>query len=272
LYEEIVDYYYDGYPVGAKAHIKNFDELISFVPGQMTTVTGIPGSGKDEFMNLVTTGLAKYEDWKFGVCGFEEPAAINVTKLQEKITGKSFAFRKNVDDRMTEDEMKESLLFAKDHFYYINIDQVGAKGEDILKKAGELVKRYGINGLIVNPWNYLEHNIPPNYSETQYISEFLTTMLNFCVKCGVHLFLIAHPTKIQKNKSNGKYEVPTLYSISGSAHFFNKTYNGICVYRDFETNIVDVYVQKVKWSWLGKVGFCSFDFNTLTRQYIPLDQ
>ena len=60
-----------------------------------------------------------------------------------------------------------------------------------------------------------------------------------------------------------------MYDISGSAHFFNKTHNGISVYRDFETNIVDVYVQKVKFSWLGQIGWCSFRFDTLTRQYIP---
>jgi twinkle protein len=195
----------------------------------MTIITGIPGSGKDEFLNLITTGLARFEQWKFGVCSFEEPASINVTKLQEKMVGKAFDFRINEADRMNDQEFEWSLQFIKQSFYFINIDQVGAKGEDIIHKAEELVKRYGINGLIINPWNYLEHNIPGNYTETQFISEFLTVMINFCVKCGVHLFLVAHPTKIQKRKDTGKYEVPTLYSISGSAHFFNKTYNGICV-------------------------------------------
>jgi len=31
-----------------------------------------------------------------------------------------------------------------------------------------------------------------------------------------------------------------------------------------------VYVQKVKWSWLGKIGFCSFGFDTMTREYKPI--
>jgi hypothetical protein len=64
-----------------------------------------------------------------------------------------------------------------------------------------------------------------------------------------------------------KYEVPTLYNISGSAHFYNKTHNGICIYRDFEAKKVDVYVQKVKWSWLGQTGWSSYSFDTETRQY-----
>lgn len=271
LDEQIVEYYTEGYPTGAKAHIPGFDELLSFAEGQMTVVTGIPGAGKDEFLNLIAIGLARFEQWKFGICGFEEPPAITVTKLQEKFTSKSFAFRKDTIYRMNEAEFINSFAFIKDNFYFINNEKVGAKLEDILDKASELVKRFGINAFIINPWNYLEHNIPNNYSETRYVSECMTLMVNFCMKFSVHLFLVAHPTKILKKKDSGKYEVPTLYSISGSAHFFNKTYNGICIYRDFETNIVDVYVQKVKWSWLGKLGFCSFNFDSLTRKYIPIN-
>lgn len=270
LYEEIVDYYENGYPEGSKCHIQNFDEHLSFVPGQLTMVTGIPGSGKDEFLNLITTGLAKFEDWSFGVCGFEEPPSINITKLQEKVTGKAFAFRRDPSDRMNEDEFVSSLKFIKEKYYFINIEQIGAEIDNILDKAAQLVKKYGIKGLVLNPWNCFEHKRGGGQSETEYTSETLTKINNFDVKYGVHTFLVAHPTKIEKDKNTNKYKVPTLYNISGSAHFFNKTYNGICIYRDFETNITDVYVQKVKWSWLGKVGFCSFSFNTFTRQYIAI--
>ena len=107
--------------------------------------------------------------------------------------------------------------------------------------------------------------MPAGKSETQYVSECLTKIHMFCILNGVHVILVAHPTKLRKE--NGKYEVPTLYSISGSAHFFNKTDNGISVYRDFETNVVTVYVQKVRFDWIGKIGFASFNFNPDTRQY-----
>jgi twinkle protein len=270
LFEEIVDYYLDGYPTGSKAHIPNFDDHISFVAGQMTMVTGIPGSGKDEFLNYIAGNLAKFEDWNFGMVGFEEPPPITVTKLQEKVVGKSFAHRRNPDARINQDEFKNSLQFIKEHFYFINAEQIGAEIDVILSKSAELVKRYGIKGLILNPWNCFEHKKKNGQSETEYISETLTKINNFDVKYGVHTFLVAHPTKIEKDKNTNKYKVPTLYNISGSAHFFNKSYNGICIYRDFETNTVDVYFQKIKWSWLGKVGFCSFSFNTETRQYVPL--
>ena len=68
-----------------------------------------------------------------------------------------------------------------------------------------------------------------------------------------------------------KMEVPNLYSISGSANFYNKTHNGVTIYRDRETGIVTVYVQKVKQSWLGEIGWSSYNYNTFTRQYSFLD-
>lgn len=130
-----------------------------------------------------------------------------------------------------------------------------------------LVVRFGIKALYINPWNWIEHTRPMGISETEYVSLVYTKIILFARKYGVHVFIIAHTTKMVKDKQTKKYEIPTLYSISGSANFYNKTHNGITVYRDFSTGIVDVYVQKVKQSWLGQTGFSTFRYDTLTRQY-----
>jgi twinkle protein len=138
----------------------------------------------------------------------------------------------------------------------------------ILGLAEKMVKRFGIKGFCINPWNWLEHQREAYLSETEYVSIALSKIIQFAKKFQVHIFLMAHPTKVMKNKETKKWEVPNLYSISGSANFFNKTHNGITVYRDTET--VDIHVQKVKQSWLGKTGLCQFTYNTLTRQYTAI--
>ena len=267
MYPHIQDWYLNGYPKGAKANITGFDELLTFSPGHLTMITGIPGHGKDEFANWVMVNLAKYEKWKWGICGFEENPAQTVTKLMEKYTGKSFDVRINESQRMNATEGEEAALFIDENFKIIMTDDVETNLDGILAKAEEMVKRYGIKGFCLNPWNWIDHYREAFMSETEYISSALTKIIMFAKKYQIHVFLIAHTTKILKDKSTGKYEVPTLYSISGSANFFNKTHNGFTIYRDFENNTVDVYVQKVKQSWLGKTGFCSFTYNTFTRQY-----
>lgn len=270
LAESVMDMYSNGYPQGFYAGVEGFDEHLSFMQGQLTMVTGIPGAGKDEFVNALNVGLAKKHGWKTGIFGFEEPPAISCTKLMEKHGGKSFAHRKNLNDRLSRDEAEKSLLFVNDYFVFAETDEIDITIDGVISKAEEMVGRYGINNLVISPWNCFEHQMSAGTSETLYVSQVLGKIIGFIKKFQLHCFLIAHPTKMQKDKVTKKYEVPTLYSISGSANFFNKTHNGICVHRDFDTGAVDVYIQKVKFSWLGKIGFCSFNYNTMTRQYQPL--
>jgi twinkle protein len=270
MYETVCEFYASGYPQGARANIGDFDEYLTFYPGQLTVITGIPGSGKSEFVDWIMASLSKYHGWNWGICSFENPPEFHVTKLAEKYTNKSFAFRRNPEDRMNETELKYAIGEIDAHFNFINLSMVDVTMDGLIAKAEELVKRKGINGLLFDPWNCIEHKYSGE-NETKYVLECLNKLLIFLEKYRVHGFLVAHPTKLRKDSKTGKYEIPTLYNISGSAHFFNRPHNGLSVYRDFQTNVVDVYIQKVKWSWLGKTGFTSYNFNTMTRQYLPLN-
>lgn len=263
---EADEYFEQGYPVGMRAHISDFDQLLTFYPGQLTVVTGIPGSGKSEFVDYIMSSLTKFHNWSWGICSFETPPTFHMTRLAEKFTGKAFDFRKDPNHRMDLNEWDKAKKQIKQYFHFINLSMVDVTMDGLLKKAEELVKRKGINGLLFDPWNCIEHKYGEE-SETKYVLTCLNKLINFLDRYKVHCFLVAHPTKLQKDKKTGKYEVPTLYNISGSAHFFNRTHNGISVWRDFQNNLTDVYVQKVKYSWLGKIGFASFRYNTYTRQY-----
>ena len=46
-------------------------------------------------------------------------------------------------------------------------------------------------------------------------------MKKFAKSWQVHLIVVAHPSKINRNK-DGSLPVPTLYDISDSAHWYNK--------------------------------------------------
>lgn len=269
MFESVTNFYEHGYPQGVKARIGAFDDYLSFYPGQLTVVTGIPGSGKSEFIDLLMSRLASQHNWTWGICSFENPPEFHVTKLAEKFVNKSFDFRKDTDHRMSPTQLEYAIGMIDKHFHFINLSLIDVTMDGLLEKAEQLVVQKGINGLLFDPWNCIEHKYGDE-TETKYVLTCLNKLIAFLEKYRVHCFLVAHPTKLRKDPGTKKYEVPTLYSISGSAHFFNRTHNGMSIYRDFETNQVDVYVQKVKWSWLGKIGFCSYNFNTFTREYEPI--
>ena len=269
LETEIFDLYENGYPKGAKVGIPGLDELISFMPGDFTTITGIPGSGKSEFTDWLMSKTSINHGWKWAICSFENsPPVFHATKLIEKLSEKPF---NKTSMGISKFELEMVMDYLNDNFFFINTMEADITIDGILSKTAELVLRKGIKGLLIDPWNYIEHKVPNGQTETQYISDVLSKIRMAARKLGIHIFLIAHPTKLQKDKATGKYEVPTMYSISGSANFFNKTDNGLTIYRDFETNVVTAYVQKIRWWWLGKIGFTSFSFNTLTRQYQPIN-
>jgi twinkle protein len=267
IFPTVKDWFEHGYPEGTKAGVMGFDHLMRFDEGKLTVFTGIPGHGKDEFFNLLMASLAKNHKWPIGYCGFEETPAQSTSKLQEKLTGKSFNFRKDKSHRMTSTDFEWSISLIDQFFHFYNTDESALNVDGLLEIAAGLVKRYGIRMLYFSPWNCIEHRRPEGTSETEYAGQVLLKFRQFARMYGVHVVIIAHTTKIQVDKKTGKFEVPNLYHISGSANFYNMPDFGGVVYRDFASGLVDVYIKKVKQSWLGQTGFSSYHYNTMTRQY-----
>jgi twinkle protein len=264
--ERINSIYKNGYPKGIRIGFNNLDELITWRTGELTAFTGIPGSGKSEFVDQVMIKLTVLQDWKWGVFSAEnQPEELHFAKLSEKYVGKTF-YSTNNDYRMDHEELYKAKVFLNEHLFFVNIDENNITLDGLLAKARELVLRKGINAFLIDPWNYIEHKIPSGYTETQYISEALTKLSRFAKLNNIHIVVVAHPTKISKN-DDGKYRVATLYDIAGSAHWFNKIDNGVSVYRDFESGIVDVHVQKIRFKFIGKIGKASFVWDKHTGRY-----
>jgi twinkle protein len=147
------------------------------------------------------------------------------------------------------------------NIFVIDDVEAGATLDGILNKFAQLVKRKGIKWGIIDPYNWIESRKPADVSETDYIGQCLTQIVRFCRMYDFHMFIVAHPTKLQKDRDTGDYEVPTLYSINGSANWFNKAHNGLVLYRKFADNSVQLHVQKVKYRWLGKLGVVDLAFD-----------
>jgi twinkle protein len=73
----------------------------------------------------------------------------------------------------------------------------------------------------------------------------------------VIIFLVAHPTKMQKT-ANGLYASPSLYDVSGSADFRNQTHDGFSIYRFFgddDNDSMTVFENlKTKMKFQGEIG------------------
>lgn len=263
---EFDDIYENGYPPGLRTQIPGFDQLLTFYPGQLTTVTGAPGSGKSEFVDLIMTSLSTIHSVKWCVFSFETTATKHATKLAEKFVGRSFDFRKDPNHRITRKQLAWAKMEIRKNFYFMSKTLQDVTMDGLLQKAEEMVQRKGIDGFLFDPWNCIEAKYGTE-SETKYVLTCLNKLIAFLERYNVHGILVAHPTKLQKDRKTGQTPVPTLYDISGSAHFFNRTHNGLSVHRNKHSGQVDVHIQKVKDSWLGNLGVVSYFYDTMTREY-----
>jgi twinkle protein len=264
--DEVEDLYVNGLDCGVGCGIPKFDNNLKFVKGYLTTVTGIPGHGKSEFVDSICLGLFKNHKWKTAFYSPEnKPTKLHISKLLRKYTGKGFGA--GYKSSMSIGEKNKAMQHFNNNLWFIKPPN-GFKLKNILDSVEQLVKRKGIDCFVIDAWNKLEHNYSGN--ETKYIGQSLDTLADFCEKNQVHCFLVAHPTKVPKE--NGVQQVPNLYSIAGSANFYNKTDNGITVFRrkDPDPSIPDkteVYIQKVKFNHWGEVGQIDYDFNKVSLRY-----
>lgn len=240
----------------------NFDKLCSFETKRLCIVTGIPASGKSEFIDEIAERLNIRYGWRFAYFSPENaPLEYHASKLIEKFTGKHFS-----KQYLGWGEYKHVKNHIENNFFFISPKE-DFKLETILDRAKFLVRRKGIKALVIDPYNRLESE-QGNRSETLYISQTLDKLTNFAQRNDILIILMAHPTKLPKNK-DGVIEVPTLYDISGSANFFNKADFGIVVHRDRINNTTEVHVQKVKFKHLGECGTAIFKYNLNNGRYVP---
>jgi twinkle protein len=262
---ELDAFYADGLPRGAGTGWDRLDGLYTVRPGEWTLVTGIPGHGKSEFLDALTINLAARHGWRFGVFSPEnQPFSLHLAKLAEKYVGKPFG--PGPTERMSRTEYDMAATWLDRHYTFILPEAPTI--DAILDIAKALVLRKGLRGLIVDPWNEIEHGRTPTQSETEYISLTLSRIRQFARAHGVHVWLVAHPAKLYKEAS-GRYPVPTPYDVSGSAHWRNKADNCLAVWRDqsADSRTVEIHVQKIRHKITGRIGKVDLSYDAITGRY-----
>ena len=214
--------------------------------GEWTVVTGIPNSGKSDVMDQIFCNLAIDNDMRCGIFAPESfPYEGHIKRIANKLN----------ETNCNSEQLNNTKDFIEDHFFWVKIDLENLTLKSILNHFRDLVFQKGINVFVIDPWNMLDHSAQRDHS---YIGRVLSEITQFCQQTNTHLFLVAHPRKIESE--NGNYKKPTLYDISGSADFFNKAYNGLIVFRcigqktKFGSDVVKIYVEKVKRKENGQLG------------------
>ena len=260
LSQDINNYITNGLPEGLILSIPEIDQYIKWLLGQLMIVTGVPASGKSEFIDFLCVLFNKLFAWKSAFFTPENYPLVNhIDKLYEKIAGHSMRVNYNqVESEIVIDHINNNFFYILDEE-----DQTPAK---ILDCAKYLVKTKGIKVLVIDPYNTIDHQYDKYTTETKYISNFLTSLQKFARFNNVLVILIAHPAKMISG------EIPTLYSISGSAHFYNKADYGLIVHRETNsdnimTGVTKLFWKKIRFKRLGTQGISQMIYNYKNGRY-----
>ena len=249
--DEVTDFVRNGFKKGFQIGLSNFDNIFSTYTGQFITVTGIPSSGKSDFVDQMIVGYNKEYGWKTAFASPENaPTYLHAHKLMRKCWGDM----PNKGD-IGGDKWNQVADHVNNNFFFIDMERYTL--ESVLRKGAELVKRKGIKCLVIDPFNKVRDVDCTTEDVNRYTMEYLTKIETFAKKYDVLVMIVAHPTKMYKN-SEGQIEEPTMYNIKGGGEWYDASYHGLLVHRDYEAKTTKVKVLKVKFQNLGENGAEAF--------------
>ena len=243
---EITDFVENGFKPGFQIGLQNFDSIFSTYTGQFITVTGIPSSGKSDFVDQMVVGYNNNYQWKTAFASPENaPTYLHAHKIMRKVW-QDMPTKKDIGT----DKWNQVADHVNDNFFFIDMERYTL--EAVLRKGAELVKRKGIKCLVIDPFNKVRSN-DASGDVNVYTLEYLSKIEIFAKKYDVLVIVVAHPTKMYKD-ANGRIEEPTMYNIKGGGEWYDASYHGLLVHRNYENKTVKAKVLKVKFQNLGENG------------------
>jgi len=238
-------------------------------PGDFVTVTGIPGHGKSSWLNEVAGRQAMHHGWVTCFASFEQ-----IAQTDHKRNLRTYFNRKRVIHQ-SQEEIARADEWIDKHFCFI----VPGFDDDVtlpwlLERCAVAVVRFGAKMVVIDPWNEMDHVRPPEMTMTEYTGFAIKQFKAFARRYQVHLVVAAHPAKLHRDRQSGDYPMPTLYDISDSAHWANKSDVGIVVWMGARDGrpVTIIKIAKSKYhDQIGVPGEVEVVFSTEDNHYTVVD-
>jgi len=243
IFDSMLQNFKIGINLAPKTYFGEMDDYFRWKKGEINLFVGWANHGKTTLVLQMMLTKSVYDGWTWAIFSPENyPATDFYDDLIEMYVGKWL-------DKMSEEEYIEAAYFIDKHIFYVYPDD-GHDIHSINEKFRYLVLKKGIDGVLIDPFNQLDHIQKPYQREDQYLSEVLKDIKRFALLNCVSYNIVAHPVKQQKNQDMSLPPVD-MYDISGGAMWANKSDQIVSYYRpNHHTNKtspeVQIYVQKVK--------------------------
>lgn len=231
------------------------DRSLVYEVGQMSVLTGVPGSGKSTMAAFAAYHVQRNEGIRVGLAMFETHFEELRNHMALLRTGAQWA------DLATESQRQLYGTLDRDFRLIFRDDKSDSRQnlawlESMIRTA---TVRDGCKLIIIDPWNELDHLPEPGEAMTHYVNYALTRVRQLAERYDCHVQVVAHPQKIRDGYPKG-------YDIADSAAWFNKPALGLTVHSDEDDEgnpITKLITWKVKFrqSYGIHVGERSIEFD-----------
>lgn len=245
------------------------------LPGA-TEWTGIPSSGKTEFLLELLLNTSMYYGWKHLLYVPDVGTKDQILGiLIHKITGKTFDKRFVNSNYISEQEVEKELDWVFHHFKILHKKNPKAKLTpfEFWDMAVELNKNTdgGIQTATIDSWKDMKRYCGQNGESITRDDLYLEDVLNYRNTLSelhkMHFHIVIHPLKTEFDK-DGKRKAPTPYELKGGPTWYDMGKVQVTVHRtDGSPNEVNIIITKAKPESVASVGSVKMYFDKKTRKF-----
>jgi len=273
--EEMFKYLERGALRGVFLGFPVFNEYYTMSLPGCTDWTGVPQSGKSEFLLEMLLNASLFHGWKHLLyvpdIGRKE---VVISKLIHKLSGKTFDKRYINSNYITETDIEKHLQWVLDRFLIVTRKDTKKKitPYQFWDWAVQIKKEQGLHTATIDSWKDMKRYVGRDGEQIMRDDLYLEDVLEYrnalSEEHNLHFHTIIHPLKTEKD-ANGKRKPPHPYDLKGGTTWFDSGKCMITIHRtDGSFNEVVAHIYKAKPETVAKQGECTFFYDfKLSRYY-----
>lgn len=222
ILEEMMGIYDKGYDVGMGMKTDRIFHPTS--DGGLIILTGIPNSGKTDFLNCMMAHLMFQRQKRIAFFSFEKPIkAKHVREIARVALGVEDTA--SMDHTMKESEAREVnsqiINYMTEHMVDFDTKTRLPDSDYIIAMAERDMRKHGLDFLVIDPYVFIDMTEGGSRTtETEKVRLMLTKLQAWSRTRHVWTIVVAHP-RIQYKDGHESFPPLDIYSIAGSAQWAN---------------------------------------------------
>lgn len=226
-----------GYETGIRLIDEHGFRLVrpAFMP-----IIGPYGSGKSVLIRQLACNLYRLHGWRCLITAFEEKVKPRyIRDLRAHLIGEEdidpdgeLRWTPKFQALWTEADIAKADAKIEEGFRFLRRKRNSVLDvERLIDRIEYAVRIYGVEVVIVDPVNEIDHQVPPGMSKTDYMGSFMMRLKQLADDYQLLMVVCAHPPKEGVSKRSDKTKLLTLNDGADTAHYGNEADIGWCVWR-----------------------------------------